>query len=107
MTKKVVFNVYHETGEIDNIIDSLLTVIHSEQVDFKRNSIIINEKHLKGGGKIIAVPIVTHRSETTSRYPIIENLKVNGNRVEWTYSGKNGVKSATIPVIHVFKLIGG
>lgn len=106
MIKKAVFNVYHKTGEVDNIIDSLAFVIHSEQVDFKRNYIEIDERYLKGGGKIIAIPVVTHRSETREKYPTIEEIKVTGNRVEWKYARSNGVSSSTIPVIHVFKATG-
>lgn len=106
MAKNPVFNVYHDTGEIDNIIDSLAFVIHSEQVDFSKTSMTFDSRYLKGGEKIIAVPIVTHRSEMQGNYPTVTNINVSGNKVTWKYEHDSGMASATIPIIHIFKLMG-
>lgn len=106
MAKKHVFNVYHDTGEVDNIIDSLVFIIHSEKVDFSKTSMSFDSRYLKGGEKIIAVPIVTHRSEMNGNYPTVTNIKVNGNTVTWAYEHNSGMASATVPIIHVFKLMG-
>lgn len=39
-------------------------------------------------------------------YPTVTNVKVNGNTVTWVYEHDSGMASATVPIIHVFKLMG-
>ncbi|WGL93745.1 hypothetical protein [Arsenophonus nasoniae] len=97
-----VFKIYHDGGEIDNILDSFGFVIHSEQVDFKKTSFQFDQRFLKGGRKIVAVPRIDI-ARNNNNYPAIENVNIYGNTVSWNYTNFC-IGCATIPVIHVFKL---
>ncbi|QBY42821.1 hypothetical protein QE197_09355 [Arsenophonus nasoniae] len=97
------FNIYHDGGEIDNILQSFGFVIHSEEVDFKKNSFQFDQRFLKGGRKIVAVPRIDI-AHTGNKYPAIENVHIYGNIVSWNYTNFC-IGCATIPIIHVFKLI--
>ncbi|MTC46755.1 hypothetical protein GKR71_13005 [Providencia sp. wls1922] len=101
-----VFNVYHDSGVIDNIIDSFCYVIHSQRVDFKNNSFTFDTKYLAGGERIIAVASTTPRGMGSVTYSNVTNVRVTGNTVSWTYVSGRGAGSSTIPVITIFKLVG-
>ncbi|MEX0397685.1 hypothetical protein KDV94_17610 [Providencia rettgeri] len=105
--KKPVINIYHGSGVVDNIIDSFCYVIHSQRVDFKNNSITIDDKYLQGGEKIIAIASTTPRGTIPNNsYPTVTNIKVTGNKISWEYKSGRGISSSTIPVITIFKLVG-
>ena len=105
MAKKPVFKVFHDTGEIDDIINSMAYVIHSEKVDFKKNSLTFDKRFLIGGEKIIAIPIMSERGLSTD-YPVVTDVVVSGNTVSWKYAQSSGLASSTIPIILIIKLMG-
>ncbi|MEQ4922340.1 hypothetical protein [Proteus hauseri] len=107
MMRKPVFNVYHESGVVDNIIDSFCYVIHSQRVDFKNNSFTFDKKYLVGGERIIAIVSTTPRGMGPITYSSVTNVLVSDNTVSWTYVSGHGAGSSTIPIVTVFKLVGG